>query len=212
MSLKTEKWESLTSVPLTVFSFVYIALYSIEVLVDARGALRNSIEIASDVVWGIFWIDFLVRLFGSKLKLQFLKANLLEFASLILPAIRALRMLRVVTAMSQSAQLLKSPAARVNYFLAVSAPLLFYMCALGILDVERHAPGASITSFKLAVWWSMTTLATVGYGDLFPVTDSGRLIAAILMFSGIGLMSVITANVAGWFIRNVGQRTKGTPE
>jgi len=205
MSVKN-RWDRLTAIPLTILSLVYIALYAFEVLANLGGVLRTSFEYVSDSIWAIFVVDYAIRLFWAKDRKSFLINNSVELASLVLPAIRAFRMLRIITALNQMTQFAKSKGARVNLSLAAGVPLFFFMCALGILDVERSAAGATIISFKLALWWSLTTLATVGYGDLYPVTDSGKLIAALLMFSGIGLMSVITANIATWFMRNLGNR------
>lgn len=199
-------WERKTSIPLAALAVVYLAIYSFEVLIDAHGATKSTLESISNIIWAIFWADYAIRFALAPKKFAFLRANLLEMASLVLPAIRAFRMLRVLTAFNQISQFATSKAARVNLFLFASLPLIFFMCALGILDVERHASGSTIQSFGDAVWWSLTTIATVGYGDLYPVTISGRLIAAVLLFTGIGSMSLITANVASWLSRNLGVR------
>ena len=65
-----------------------------------------------------------------------------------------------------------------------------------MLDAERSAPDASITTFGEAVWWTITTISTVGYGDRYPVTVEGRLVAATLMVAGIALLGVVTASIA----------------
>jgi voltage-gated potassium channel len=76
---------------------------------------------------------------------------------------------------------------------------------LAVLDVERHAPHAQITSFGDAVWWAVSTVTTVGYGDLTPVTLSGRLIAVALMIAGISLLGVVTATLASWIVEKVAE-------
>lgn len=81
-----------------------------------------------------------------------------------------------------------------------AAALLILIAALSMLDAERHAPGAHITTFPDALWWAATTVTTVGYGDTFPVTGTGRLVAAALMVVGISLVSIITATIAAWFL------------
>ena len=68
------------------------------------------------------------------------------------------------------------------------------------VDVERGAHGANITTFGDALWWAMTTVTTVGYGDQFPVTTTGRIVAAALMLVGISLLGLITATVAASFV------------
>ena len=78
--------------------------------------------------------------------------------------------------------------------------------SLAVLDAEQDAHGANITSYGDALWWSCTTVFTVGYGDRFPVTLEGRLVAVVLMLIGIGFVGVVTASVAAWMIRQVEQQ------
>jgi voltage-gated potassium channel len=72
--------------------------------------------------------------------------------------------------------------------------------ALAMLDAERGASDANIRSFADALWFSATTVATVGYGDRYPVTTEGRLIAVLLMIVGVTLVGTVTASVAAWFV------------
>ncbi len=71
--------------------------------------------------------------------------------------------------------------------------------AAAVLAVEEGG-GGSIDSLGDALWWAVTTVTTVGYGDQFPVTPAGRGIAAFLMLSGIALFGVLTANIAAFFV------------
>lgn len=201
-----EKWESKTALPLTFLAVAYLVIYAIEVLSDASGSFKSMLEIFSNVIWVVLWLDFIFRFVIVKQRITFIRKNLVEIASLVLPAMRAFRMLRVLTAFNQIAQFTDNRAKRANFVIFAGLPFIFLMCALGILDVERHAPGSTITSFGNAIWWSLTTIATVGYGDLYPVTISGRAIAAVLLFTGLGSMSLITANVANWLMQNMGAR------
>jgi len=81
--------------------------------------------------------------------------------------------------------------------------------SLAVLDVEQDAADANITTFGDALWWATTTVTTVGYGDRYPVTTEGRLIAVALMLVGIGLVGVVTAAVAAWFIGSVQEPAEG---
>jgi voltage-gated potassium channel Kch len=75
--------------------------------------------------------------------------------------------------------------------------------SLAVLDAERGKPGANITTFGDALWWATTTVTTVGYGDRFPTTGQGRLIAGLLMLGGIALLGVVTASLASWLLDRV---------
>lgn len=81
--------------------------------------------------------------------------------------------------------------------------LVGFVASLAVLDAERDAPNASITTFGDALWWTMTTISTVGYGDRFPVTLEGRLVAGTLMVAGIALLGVVTATIASWFVQTL---------
>ena len=63
--------------------------------------------------------------------------------------------------------------------------------------------GANVTSIGDALWWAATTVTTVGYGDRYPVTTTGRVIAVILMIVGMALVSAITASIAAWFVSSL---------
>lgn len=83
--------------------------------------------------------------------------------------------------------------------------LLIDLAALAVFDSERDQPGATINSFGKAVWWSITTVITVGYGDVYPVTNTGRVIAVLLMIGGISLVGVVTASFATCIIQRVSE-------
>ena len=90
-------------------------------------------------------------------------------------------------------------------YTASSAVLLVYAGSLAILQAERAHPGARITTFGDAVWWSMSTVTTVGYGDESPVTGEGRVVAVLMMVGGIGLVGAVTATLASWVVQRVAQ-------
>ncbi len=69
--------------------------------------------------------------------------------------------------------------------------MLIYVGALAEYSVEHKAPGATITSFPLSIWWAFVTVTTVGYGDVYPVTTLGRFIAIILMITGIAVIGIV---------------------
>jgi len=94
---------------------------------------------------------------------------------------------------------------RVIIYVSGASVLLVFCASLAELDAERHAPHATITNFGEALWWAMTTITTVGYGDRFPVTTEGRFVAVRLMIGGIALIGVITASIASWLIDRVRQ-------
>ncbi len=87
-------------------------------------------------------------------------------------------------------------------YLVTSGSVIVFMASLAILDAERGGDGP-IQTFGDALCWSFTTITTVGYGDMFPVTTEGRFVAAGLMFCGIGVLGVVTGTFASWLVERV---------
>lgn len=127
-----------------------------------------------------------------------------DVALIALPMLRPLRLLRLLA----FARVLNRSAAasligRVSTYVAGTAVMSLGLGALAVLDAEQDASGANITTFDDALWWSATTVTTVGYGDLFPVTTTGRFVALALMLVGIACIGAITAGVAAWLVAQV---------
>jgi len=193
-------WERWSTIPLAVLALVYLGLYSFEVLGHLNKILAFDFVAISDVIWGIFIIDFAGRFLLSPKKMRFLKSNAIELVSLVLPVFRAFRMFRVVIALGFLSRVGKTLSARINIYVGLILPLLLYVCSLGVYEAEHMAPGANIKQFGDAVWWAFVTLATVGYGDYYPVTLEGRMIAVLLMIAGLAFVSVIAVSIASIFL------------
>jgi voltage-gated potassium channel len=99
---------------------------------------------------------------------------------------------------------------RVAIYVTGGAALTVFVAALAVLDAERRAPDGTIKTFADALWWAMTTVTTVGYGDRFPVTSSGRLVAVGLMIAGIALLGTVTATLASWFVEQISDTERET--
>ena len=198
--LALAKWENVSTLPLAALALGYLALYALEVLGHWSPDLMFDFVAVSDIIWGIFIIDFVARFFMSHHRGQFLKKNIVELISLVLPMFRAFRMFRVVIALGFIARVAQSLQARIGIYLGLILPLLIFTCSLGVYEAEHLVPGAKITSFGDSVWWAFVTVTTIGYGDYYPITVEGRMIAVLLMLSGLALVSVITVTFASWFL------------
>jgi voltage-gated potassium channel len=196
-------WERWSTIPLAILALLYLGLYSVEVLGHLPPILFLDFVVVSDIIWGIFVIDFVARFILSHEKVRFLKTNAIELVSLILPFFRAFRMFRVVIALGFLSRVGRTLSARINIYVGLILPLLIYVCALGVYDAEHKAPGANITNFGDAIWWAFVTIGTIGYGDYYPVTVEGRVIAVLLMIAGLAFVSVITVSVATMFLNRL---------
>ena len=86
------------------------------------------------------------------------------------------------------------------HFVLLSVAVIIFAAAGLEVAFEIHARGSNIHGFADALWWAVVTVTTVGYGDKFPVTALGRGVAVVLMLVGIGLIGVLTATVASFFV------------
>jgi voltage-gated potassium channel len=103
----------------------------------------------------------------------------------------------------------------VTAYAVAGAVVVIGVAAMSMVAVERGARGANIRTLPDGLWWAVTTVTTVGYGDRYPTTVTGRLIAIGLMVVGIALLGVVTATIAAWFVgrlRGVEETERRTEE
>jgi len=191
-----------------LLGFIYLALYSIQVIAEPSEAVYRALEFGSVAIYVIFGIDLVARFFlaGKSLLtlkgvIDFVKTNWLSILAMTLPAFRSLRVLRVLLVLRGIAPYISSRAHKVGLVIGITTPLVLFTAAVSVLEAERYVEGANITSFGDAIWWSIASVSTVGYGDRFPVSDSGRAIATLLLIVGIGLFASLTSLLASWVIR-----------
>ena len=175
------------------------------------------LDVVDNVICGIFLFDFFVEFSFAQDKRAFLKWGWVDLVSSIpvidvfrvgriVRIVRILRVLRGIRIARILAQYLQRHRAD-GAFLAVIflSILVLLLASVAILQVER-VDGANIKTPSDALWWAVATMTTVGYGDRFPVTDIGRIIASALMISGVGLFGTLSGSVASWIMNPVNMR------
>ncbi|MEU4064822.1 potassium channel family protein [Streptomyces wedmorensis] len=200
-----ERWEQRMEVPLAVASLVYLAGYAVRILADSHlpeGWLDLCLSVTL-AAWAVFGVDYVVRLRLSGLgALRFVRTHLLDTVVLALPLLRPVRMVNLYYRLQGRRNAPRfSLYGRVMVYAGLSASLLGFAGALTVYRYERDAPGASILTFGDSVWWTCATLATVGYGDVVPVTPMGRLVAVGMMACGLALLGAVTGSFSSWLIQ-----------
>lgn len=189
-------------------ALLFLAAYSVQVIADLRGSAGIWADDVIWIAWAIFVLDYAARLYLAPNRGRWFLRNSYELLILALPALRPLRLLRLVVFLkvfqNRAGAALRG---RLLTFVLGSAAVLVYCGALAGLDAEQNDPGANIRSFGDALWWALTTITSVGYGDRYPVTIVGRFAAAGLMLSGIAVLGVVTASIASWLVENVSKET-----
>jgi len=207
------EWERAAEWPLTLAALLFLAAYAYPILNPALPTwLLLVCGWVTWLTWGIFAIDYIVRLALSPTRWEFVRANVFDLLVVVLPILRPLRLLRLVTLMATMNRYAGSSLrGRVAVYLAGGTSLIIFIGALAMLDAERWHPEANISTFGDAVWWALTTVTTVGYGDRYPVTGAGRFIAAGVMVAGIALLGTVTASLASWLIDRVREEARIEP-
>ena len=197
-------WEERSSRPMFVASVLYLLAFAAPIMStriqEPYDAYLNIIQM---ILWGLFAADYCIRLYLAPRRLYFITHNLMNLAIVLLPAWRIVSFLAMIymTANRQYKRLSELAMKLFGY-----TAIFIIMFALAIYSVESSEPGAMIRDLPTAYWWTFTTLATVGYGDVYPVTGIGRVIAVVVMLYGVGMVAVATGALASWIIEKIGGR------
>lgn len=199
---RVDRWERRTEWPLAATALAFLLAFAWPILDESLdGAWREVCRYVDYGAWIVFVLDYLVRLTLAERRLHYASRHVLDLLVLALPVLRPLRLLRVIMLLRvinrRAAQSLRG---RVAIYVSATAALVVFCSALAELDAERHHHLATINTFGESLWWSITTMTTVGYGDYRPVTTEGKFVAAGLMLGGIALLGVVTASIASWLI------------
>ena len=183
-------WERRTGPALLAIGVCFLASWALPVVVPALppGADRVLwyVQVAA---WALFALDYAVRLTLAPHRLRFVVRNVPALVVVLLPMLRPLWLLRALLLLQVVAARVRLPL-RVRAVVYVSGTALFLALvgSVAVLDIERSHADGNIKTIGDALWWALTTMTTVGYGDRFPVTPEGRLVAAGLMTAGIALL------------------------
>jgi voltage-gated potassium channel len=201
---KLQRWERHAEWPLAAAAVLFLVLFSRQVLAQPQGREAHIVWAVDWAIWGLFVVDYVVRLCLADNRWHWFLRHLLDFAIVSLPLLRPLRLLRMLVLIEVLQKAIGDAfRGRIVVYTASGVVLLIYTASLAVFDKERYLHGATINSFGKALWWSITTVTTVGYGDVYPVTNTGRVIAVLLMIGGISLVGVVTAALASWIIERV---------
>ncbi|MFD8211460.1 potassium channel family protein [Streptomyces sp. NPDC059695] len=202
---RQEQWDTFMEIPLAVASLVYLAGYAVRILADDTlpQVWLDLCLAVTFAAWAVFGVDYAVRLRLSGLNpVRFVRTHLLDTVVVVLPLLRPVRMVNLYYRLQGRREKPRlSLYARVMVYAGLSVTLLGFAGALTVYRFERDAPGATIVTFGDSVWWACATLATVGYGDVTPVTPMGRLVAVGMMACGLALLGAVTGSFSSWLIQ-----------
>jgi len=212
-----DRFERATELPLLFLAVTMIPLLLVPLMVGLPSSVESGLVAADWFIWAAFAFDYLVRLALTPDRKRYIRREWPNLLIVVLPflrplrivrsarALRILRLSRLTVVLGEVGQECKRLLVRhhLHYALLVIVMIVLGSASLGLLVEEGH--GGPIDSFGDALWWAVSTVTTVGYGDTFPTTPAGRGIAVFLMVAGITLFGLLTANIASFFIERSGE-------
>jgi voltage-gated potassium channel len=209
-----ERFERQTTWPSLILAVASLPLIIIPIAWDLAPSTESTYFAIDWFIWAYFALEYLTRLYLSPRKGVFFRKNVLDLVIVLLPFLRPLRIARSarllrILGLSRAAAYLGRGAKAAQNLLSdhrVNFTLLLAMAAtvgtaVIVLEFERGEPDAGIADLPDAIWWAITTVTTVGYGDEFPITAGGRAVGAVLMVIGIALFGVLAATISAFFVR-----------
>lgn len=203
---KEQLWRQRTEWPLAVVAVAFLIMYSVQILARPHGSEARILWFLCWVAWAMFVGDYLARLVLADNRREWFLLHIVDLLIVLLPFLRPLRMVRLIVLLGVLQKAVgHAVRGQILIYTISGVLLLVYTGALAVLDAERQQVGTTINSFGKAVWWAITTVTTVGYGNLYPLTVTGRVVAVLLMMGGITLIGVVTGSLASWIVQRVSE-------
>ncbi len=204
-----EAFERRTAWPMVAVVLASLVALLIPVFADVPPSVDVALIVTDWLLWVVFVAEFWTRWYLAHERWHFVRHNLIDLTVVALPmfpAVRALRVARLLRigvigarVVDQSESIVKR--SNTKYAIAV-AILIVLLAAVMVWSVEHENPQSSIHTLNDALWWAVTTVTTVGYGDRYPATPEGKGIAITLMILGIAVFGLVSATLASLFVEN----------
>jgi voltage-gated potassium channel len=193
--------------PMTVLAVLWLPVLVVPLVAHLSAGMTEAFNAVDYTVWAVFVVEYLVKLGLAPNRAHFVRTHIVDLVVIVIPflrpirVLRALRLVRAGTVAGDGLARAKRLFTQHGLHYVLLAALVVVFASAGVeLGYEQHAHGSNIHTYGDALWWAVVTVTTVGYGDRYPVTAGGRGVAVVLMLVGIGLLGVVTANVASYFV------------
>ncbi|MBI3428460.1 MAG: potassium channel family protein [Actinobacteria bacterium] len=200
--MKAANWRKRTALPTLILSLLYTFTYVVPIyFYPLNQSLDDFFRWANYAIWAYFVLDYLIQLFLASNKFKFFKTHIVELILVVVPFFRPLRALRALLFTTKAGfRTRKTYVRSIPILITGTTILMILIMGAAVLDIERPVPGSHIKTPSDALWWALVTVTTIGYGDVYPVTNQGRLVAGVLIIFGVAMISTLTASFAAWIL------------
>jgi voltage-gated potassium channel len=188
-----EKW---SAIPVFLLGALFL-VGLVEVIMDGGDSRAGTVLM--ELTWLGFVADLVVTWSLDDDPRSFARRHWFAILAVLVPIFRALLVFYVFVRLARGRRRLQS---RIQFYAAYLTILVITFGAVLVLSAERSYPGSNIETYGEAIWWAAVTVTTVGYGDYVPISPTGRLIATVMLFNGVAIISVITATISSRFVSN----------
>ena len=208
------------SLVIQVLILLSVITFSLETLPDLKPSTAHFLHVIETVSIVIFTIEYILRIYVADKKLRFIFSfyGIIDLLAILpfyiafgvdLISLRILRFLRLFRllklarynrAILHFIRALKLAKEEIILFFTITL-ILIYISAVGIYYFEHHAQPEKFASVFDSLWWSIVTLTTVGYGDVYPITVGGKIFTFFILLIGLGIVAVPTAIISSSLTR-----------
>ncbi|HTC70663.1 MAG TPA: ion channel [Acidothermaceae bacterium] len=208
-----DRFSRTVDAPMMILALAMVPLLVVPLIWPLAGTAASGVDAADWFIWILFVGEYVTKLYLSPSRSRFAKTHVLDLLVIAVPMLRPLRVLRaaramrllrlarVVPVLTRGLRDARAIMGRKGLRFTLLFAVLAVFAAAGAETVlESGAKGGNIHGFADGLWWAVTTVTTVGYGDKFPVTGAGRGVAVALMLTGIAVFGAVTASIAAFFV------------
>jgi voltage-gated potassium channel len=216
------KFSQAVEVPMMVLTILWLPVLIVPLVHPVHGSVAETFAVIDYMVWALFALEYVIKLYLAPNRWKYVRTHILDLIIVAVPFFRPARIGRLANlsrlgrvGIVAERAIVRGKAVMTHrglHFVLLAVGIIVFACAGLVTVAERNAPGSNIHNFGQGLWWAIVTVTTVGYGDRYPVTPFGQGLAVFLMLAGIGLLGVLTATFASYFVGQDLDETKAEQE